>query len=261
MRATPFKSHRETGADVDLLLPRGSKPFTMNLKAVAVVGLLVSVNGALVAAGEAPPGGTLERLASEEFREREMGQLELLAWGRKSPERTVDALYELTRSHQDPEVRRRCMGVLRELIFDEYLRDGGEGYVGIRMMEEQVAVPGDEGLRIGIRVTEVVEGTPAEKAGLVNGDLIVGMDDSVWREEGMIFEFGDEIRKLKAGTRVVLKLLKNDAVVELPLTLGRRPPGALERFPRMSAEELAAADRAAKERYFREWMDRRKEAR
>lgn len=232
----------------------------MNPRVVVTVVLLFLVSfGA--AAGRALPDGTLERLASEEFREREAGQLELLAWARTSPAKTVDELYELTRVHENPEVRRRCMEVLRELVFDEYLREGGPGYIGIRMMEEQVAVPGDDGLRVGIRVTEVVDETPAEEAGLVQGDLIVGIDDRVWREQGMVFEFGDEIKRLKAGTRIVLKLLKNGAVVELPLTLGRRPPGALERFPMMTAEELAEADRAAKERYFREWMDRRRAVR
>ena len=43
----------------------------------------------------------------------------------------------------DPEVRERCLAILRDLVNDEYLKDG-EGYIGIRMQDEMAtAVPGD----------------------------------------------------------------------------------------------------------------------
>lgn len=206
------------------------------------------------------PPEVVEQLASEEFREREAAELELLAWARRKPAEGMDRLYELSRAHADPEVRTRCMNVLRDLVADEYLLEGGEGFIGITMMEENVMVPGDDNPRKGIRVTQVVPGTPSAKAGIVVGDLMVGMDDQVWRDVGTVFQFGDEVKRMKPGTRVVMKLLRNGQVEDVPLTLARRPPGLERSLLDLTPEELMKADRAAKERYFREWMDRRREA-
>lgn len=172
----------------------------------------------------------------------------------------MDRLYGISRGgHPDPEVRGRCTKVLRELVADEYLREGGEGFVGITMLEQGVAVPGDALERQGIRVTQVVPGTPADKAGIVMGDLIVGMGELVWRDVGAVFEFSNEIKRQKPGTQVILKVLRNDQVEEVPVLLARRPPGMDPRLLMLTPEELMEADRAAKERFFRQWMDRRNE--
>jgi C-terminal processing protease CtpA/Prc len=94
----------------------------------------------------------------------------------------MEELYRQSRVADDPEVRERCLGVLRELVNDEYLSEG-EGYIGIRMRDEvAAAVPGDANPRNAIRVMQVVPDSAAERAGLLVDDLIVGLNDLVWRD-------------------------------------------------------------------------------
>ncbi len=100
------------------------------------------------------PAGLLAKLQSEEFRQREQGQGALLEWARQQPARAVtDELLRLSASADDPEVRDRCLRVLRDLVHDEYLLEG-EGYMGIRMLDELANVPGDPRPRSVIRVIQ-----------------------------------------------------------------------------------------------------------
>lgn len=204
------------------------------------------------------PAELLGGLASENFQDREKSEDSLLAWSRQRPKESMPALYAQSRSHESPEVRSRCLDVLKELVTDEYLREGESGYIGIMMAEQRVAVPGDPEQRMAILITDVVPGTPAEKFGLAVGDLIVGVDDHVWREFGAALAFGEEIKKYRPATKVSLKLLRKGEVVEVPLVLGRRPADMVGRFMGLTAEEIAESDRIAKERYFRQWVERQK---
>src|SRR5690606_10441051 len=134
----------------------------------------------------------LKGLESEDFKTREAAQAELLAWSRQRPEKAMEALFREYHVAGDPEVRRRCHDVLRELVTDEYLREG-EGYVGIFMQEEAIVVPGDPDLRRAIRVTQLVRDSPAERAKFRVGDLIVSVENAIWRQPGAVDDFGEKI--------------------------------------------------------------------
>lgn len=211
------------------------------------------------------PAGLLDGLKSEKFAEREHAEAELLAWARQRPDDSMEALYQQSRKAEDPELRERCFSVLRELVSDEYLRNG-VGYMGIRMNPntEAVNVPGEVDPRFAIRVLQVEPETPAQKAGLVGGDLMLGVDDAVWHQDDTSATVSDKIKSLKAGTRVTIKLFRAGKIVEVPLVLARRPAAAdLLQFQfgmgmQINPDSLAAADRAAKEDYFRRWLAARK---
>ncbi len=214
---------------------------------------------------ELPPA-IMQGLRSEKFAEREQSQSELLAWTRQHPEEATEALYQQSRTAEDPEQRLRSQGVLRELVVDEYLRNG-VGYVGFRMNPntEAVAVPGENEPRFAVRVLQVEPDTPGHKAGLLAGDLLLGVDDAVWHQEDTSIVVSEKIKSFKAGTKVTLKLFRQGKVVDLPLVLGRRPATAdLLQFQfgfggmQISPEAIAAADSAAKEEYFRRWLAARK---
>ena len=211
------------------------------------------------------PAAILEGLKEEQFAAREQAQAELLAWTRQRPDASMDELFKQSRAAADPEVRERCLAVLRELVSDEYLRNG-VGYVGIRMNPntEIVNVPGEAKPWFAIRILQVEPGTPAQKSGMLAGDLLLGVNDTVWQQEHTSEFVSSTIKSLKAGTRVSIKLFRDGKIVDVPVELARRPAAAdllqlqFGMGMQISPEAAAAADRAAKEDNFRRWLAERK---
>ncbi len=238
-----------------------------------LLGVIATLAWPVSATGEDLPAASLQCLKSEQFAEREQAQAELLAWTRQRPDTSPEALYQLSRTADDPEQRERCLAVLRELVTDEFLRNG-VGYIGFRMNPntEAVNVPGEAAPRFAMRVLQVEPDTPGQKAGLLGGDLLLGVDDTVWHQDDSSIVVSDKIKSFKAGTRVTLKLFREGKVVELPLVLGRRPAaadllqfglfgglGGLGGVPmQASPEAVAAAEHAARDDYFRHWLAARK---
>lgn len=206
-----------------------------------------------------PPAAILAELGSEKFQTREAAQKKLLEWARESQEPALDALFRLSQKAPEPEVRERCLAILRELVIDEYLMEG-EGYVGIRMQEEEGQVPGDPKVRRLIRVIEVVADSAAEQAGLRLNDLIVELDGEAWHDEAASQAFTTKIRKLKPKTAIKLQILRDGALMEVEVILGRRPPIPENRFFNESQVDLDAMERMARDAHFRRWLDRKKSA-
>ena len=203
------------------------------------------------------PAAPLAALESDEFQIREKGQAELLEWSRERPQAAMDELFRKSRSAEEPEVRERCTEVLRELVNDEYLKEG-EGFIGIRMQDEMANVPGDPKPRIAIRVIQVVPDSAAHKAGLKINDLIVGFDDKVWRAGSALIPFSDGIRQIKPGTRVTLRVVRDKQLIDVVVILDRRPLIADNPFLDERQVDVEAAEQAAREAYFRRWLERRK---
>jgi len=222
-----------------------------------ILSWILSVSAA--AAFDQPDAGLLGRLGSEDFKERMSAQGALLEWARKQPETAKDWLFDHSVNDADPEVRRRYTAVLKELMADEYLKDG-EGYVGVMMMAVQVQVPGDPAPRFGVSVSLVVPDSAAAKAGLVVGDLIVEAGDQSWKDPGVVDLFSNWVRGHKPGQKVTLKLLRNGKVLSLDLVLGRRPPesGMFMFGEAPDSATLAREAEAAKDAYFRNWFENRK---
>jgi predicted metalloprotease with PDZ domain len=231
-----------------------------------LLALIATLAWPLAARGIELPAALLEELKAENFAARERAEAELLAWTRQRADASLEALYQQSRSAADPELRERCLSVLRELVTDEYLRNG-VGYVGIRMNPntEAVNVPGEAKPRFAIRVLQVEPATPAHKAGLLGGDLLLSVNDAVWQQADTSAIISEKIKSFKAGTEVTLKLFRDGNIVAVPLVLGRRPAGAdLLQFQfglggmQASPEAAAAAERTARQEYFRRWLAARK---
>jgi predicted metalloprotease with PDZ domain len=203
------------------------------------------------------PAEPLADLNAEEFRKRETAQGRLLEWAKEQGEPATDAIFRQFRESADPEVRNRCLGILRDLAIDQYQLDG-KGYVGINMQNEIAKVPGDPRARSVIRVTAVMPDSAAEAAGLQVNDLIAGLEDDVWHLGLASQAFSDRIQKLKPGTKVKLKILRDGKLLDVEVKLGKRPFYADDPFFGGLHENLEAAEREAKEAYFRDWLERRK---
>ena len=203
------------------------------------------------------PLTVFSHLRSNEFREREVAQSELLAWARRQPEPAMLEILRQSRIADDPEVRQRCLDVLRDLVIDEYLKEG-EGFIGIAMKDEISNVPGDPKPRNVIRVTEVRVDTPGQRAGIKLNDLVVGVDGQVWYEVDASLPFREKIRTLRPNTKVELKILRDGGLIELRVILGRRPLLADNPFFNGQNFDPEASERAAKEAYFRRWLSQNK---
>ncbi|MBL8767478.1 MAG: trypsin-like peptidase domain-containing protein [Planctomycetes bacterium] len=99
----------------------------------------------------------------------------------------------------------------------ERLKSGSDvepAFLGVTLTD--VASPA-----VGVGVAEVTKGMPAERAGLVVGDLIVACDGKPIRDRG---EFSDYMARAKcAGDSIKLTLRRGDATLDVVATLAKRP--------------------------------------
>jgi hypothetical protein len=211
--------------------------------------------GALVRGIEIPPA-TFSALQSPNFKEREAAGTELLVWGRAKPEDAMNELLRQSRVADDPEVRERCLGALRDLVNDEYLKEG-EGYMGIRMEDVIVTVPGETKPRSAIGVVQVVEKSAAEKAGLRRNDQMISINGEAWGEGPVSTKLTEKIRLMKPNTKVAFKVLREGKVIDVSVCLGRRPVFADNLFFNGQYPDMEAAERSAREAYFRQWLSKR----
>lgn len=204
--------------------------------------------------GQTPkiPQPLIGNLGADDFAAREKAQVELSEWALKQPVTAIPELREQAVTAEDPEIRARCMAVLKDVVVARDYR--GEGYLGIAMQEIEVEVPGDAKPRRGLTITLLMEGTAAALGGLKVGDAIVGIDDRVWRKGGMRDEFPVFIRKMRPGTIIEVKLLQEGRIVSRAVTLGEKPAGVNP----STIEDLEAANHAAKELFFRRWLDKQR---
>jgi hypothetical protein len=205
------------------------------------------------------PAKLAQGLGSQNFREREKAEFELLEWGRERPEAAMTELLRQSRVADDPEVRDRCLNVLRNLVTDEYLKDG-DGYLGITMQNEIADIPGEPKPCRVIRVTQVVADSAAQKADLRMNDLIAGLNGKFWHDGLAITPFAEAIRLKKPGSNAKLRVLREGELIDLEVILGKRPPSLNNLFFNGERLDAEAAERADKEAYFRLWMSQRKTA-
>lgn len=246
---------RKTFGTVDLRV-RDSKPtISMTIQWISLIGLAIGMMSSDSLSIELPVK-PLASLIDEEFSVREKAEAELLAWARDRREPAMEELYRQSRESDEPEVRQRCLSVLRELVNDDYLKTG-EGYVGIMMQDVLFQVPGDKKLRNVIKVGQVIPDMAADQAGIKVDDMIVELNGEVWRDGPASVPFSGNIRKLKPGTKVSLKLIRDGEIKEIQLKLGKRPPDTAIFFPG-SQVELQSLEKLGRDRFFQQWLDAKK---
>jgi membrane-associated protease RseP (regulator of RpoE activity) len=195
-----------------------------------------------------------QELGSEEFIIREGAQAELSAWAAKHPQLAAPIILRLFQEDDDPEVRKRALKILEELGNIDYLSEG-QGYLGILMQEEPLdAAQGGE-VRFGIRVLNVMNGSPAEQAGLKMGDLIFSLDGIIWKEGGASIKFSNAVAAKKPLVDVTLIVQRGQAdPISINVKLGKRP------IPDMRAGgDLGLLEQEAKARHFQQWLKKQQD--
>lgn len=110
-------------------------------------------------------------------------------------------------------------------IMEQIIREGKvtRGWIGIEAQEitpelaESFGLPDTEGALI----SGVVRGGPADQAGFHPGDVLLGTDT---REIHDPKDMLDVVAALKPGDTVTFRLRRGDAVNELKVKIGQRPP-------------------------------------
>ncbi len=218
--------------------------------------LLCSVMLAVVASAEAVPKELLDGLSSEEFKRREASQVEAEKWVNEKGSAGVAAIYQLYVGADDPEVRTRCLRILRTQSEKEYMNDG-KGYLGVQLSEENLEIAGEDKPRIGVRVNYVMPGSQAEIAGIKAGDIIASMDGKKWHQQGAINELIETVASYKPLRKVVFEIKKQgeEKLSEVPVILGKRP---VDNLREMYSYQLEDLEKKARDRHFEEWLKKQK---
>ena len=91
------------------------------------------------------------------------------------------------------------------------------GYLGVSIQSVTPDMEEVYGAREGALVVEVKPGSPAEKAGIKEGDIIIRVDDKVIHNDGDLVE---AIAYTQPGTRVILTIIRDKKEMKIPVTIG-----------------------------------------
>lgn len=201
------------------------------------------------------PEGVVEKLSSEQFEVRNKAYAELQKWVSKNGETAPEQLYQVWKGSSDPEVKSRCYVLMKESVV---LRKFGKGMGFVGIMMDPVIVQGEKDPeKLGIKIVQVVSGTPAERDGLKVGDIILGIDDLDFNarirknpQTDVRGLFQEYVRDKQPGDEVEMKLMRGDKKVEKKLTLMKRPSSADETMLRQAQGGKAQQE----QNYFEKWL-------
>ena len=212
----------------------------------------------------------IQKLRATELADRKKACESLAEWAAKEPEQAKKQFLALLRESKDPEIRERSLQLLKPIAALEFGRFG-EGYLGITMGNEVlVKLPNEDKPCYGLMVSVVTKGSPAEKAKIQVGDMIVAANGQKWWESQKIIDekigLSATIRVAGAGNRARFLIWRENNLYEHDAILTRRP-GNLELIQlQLMANGGVKIDEAELQKmveeeknsgaYFAEWLNR-----
>jgi len=73
-------------------------------------------------------------------------------------------------------------------------------------------------------ITEVIRNSPAERAGIETGDILIAIDDKAIEDWNTMLE---TVANLPPGKMVTAKLMRDGAIKSLSVKIGKRPKPAV----------------------------------
>ncbi|MBT8045112.1 MAG: PDZ domain-containing protein [Verrucomicrobiae bacterium] len=210
------------------------------------------------------PGQAIEKLSSDSYADREQAYAELSQWASKHLKNSPEKLYQAWKADDEPEAKTRLHSLMKQMVIERKF-GRGKGFVGIRM--EEFMVPGKNGAdpRPAVKISLVLEDTPAAKSGLKPGDIILGVDDLDFKTipqigqarvagpwgMGTVLKFSDYIQSKQPDDEITLHLLKDGREVKKKIVLMKRPASAdMDPFGRSRGNDT----KAERDRFFRQWL-------
>ncbi|MDH2915237.1 MAG: trypsin-like peptidase domain-containing protein [Gallionella sp.] len=109
-------------------------------------------------------------------------------------------------------------------IMEQIIQNGSvtRGWIGVAVQDMTPELAESFKLKDtqGVLISEVVRGSPADKAGIKAGDILVSIADSTLTDSTVML---DTISALVPGNTVALKLLRNQTDVVVQVKVGKRP--------------------------------------
>lgn len=100
--------------------------------------------------------------------------------------------------------------------------ESGKPFLGINMevLDADVLKGLDASVKKGVLITQVVEGSPAEKAGIEDGDIVILFDR---KEVGSPEEIKELVGNARVGDTVAVKVVRNGEPRSFKVTIGEWP--------------------------------------
>ena len=212
-----------------------------------------------------PPSQLLEQLGADAYPDRVQAEIELREWALNEGAEAEKSLYSLYKSTKNPEIRRRSLSVLREVVI-QALTDQRPGFVGIGMGSVKLPPELAEG-GYGIEVQAVNPGTPAEKADLRVTDVIMKLDGEGWNQPEAQHDFANRIGAKRGGDKVKLEVLRGGEILKIELLLASRPwsAGTYNQTlqlrgvnPFLVPGRFPLDEKSAEEQAFKDWLEKQK---
>jgi len=109
-------------------------------------------------------------------------------------------------------------------IMEQIIQTGSvtRGWIGVAVQELTPELADSFKLKNtqGVLISEVLRGGPADKAGIKPGDILFNIADQALSDSTVMLE---KISALSPGNKVALKLLRNQAEIDVKVTVGKRP--------------------------------------
>jgi len=196
-------------------------------------------------------------LQSHKFEERQLAEERLLKWAQEGEgeEEKVKALVREYFTANEPEEQFRLAKILFELK-KKTVPQEGSGFIGITMDRRMAGQPGFEPR--GALVTQIIEGTPAEKIGLKVGDLILKVNQENLAGDNPTSRLIEIVKGKAPGTLIELTVERSEEEVlfQIPLmNSGAVLPnrfGTTAKVDREKAEQLLWND-------FKRWLSTQRE--
>jgi serine protease Do len=126
---------------------------------------------------------------------------------------------------------------LAKWVADQIMAKGRvvRGWLGVVIQEITPEIAETIGVKEGILVSQIAPGSPAEKAGLKVGDIIVAIDGEKVRE---VRELQFRVMKTPPGTEITLTILRGGKEQTIKAKVGEMPEEVSFGQPREQAGEL-----------------------
>lgn len=146
------------------------------------------------------PVELLSGLSSDQFEERKMASEKLKVWALKHKTTSPEALFDVSKTHHDPEVEARCQVIMKDAFF---ARDPARaaGFIGVKI--QGVILPG-ESKKLGVQVSVVMPGLAGEKFGLMVGDVVLQIDDVDFTKMKLVDRPGPPVQVIGQDPRALI---------------------------------------------------------
>ena len=182
----------------------------------------------------------IKQLGADHFKARKEAQDALIESGKKD-KKVLDLCLNTYKESNDPEVKDRLHKVLFALTC-HWIFDRPKAFLGIQFSQELEKINKQHAYRL----TMVIDGTAAHKAGLIVGDLVIKIGDLAIVQKTSSEDFIAEIKKHKIGEAITIVYIRGDKTESKTFKLGPVP------------EEFRQEIQIPLETQFKQWLEEQK---